>query len=249
MRPIECQKCKHNFVSKKDKEINVICPVCNINYCNKNDTERFLFLTQDLYLKGTYTKNQFITKIYNVLCTYTKSLILGNFRKRLVNPDDLEDYVTQAVHFFLIYFLKNDSFFIDTSFSGMIFHKIKQAMKNENSKKPKDVVEITLNYFFEDDSEVEYEDTTKDCLKEIEEYEDKIRLYEFVKNLIFKMGDFCNDNRENFLRIIAIHHYLKYGEKKADNLFKFYSRYGKIQYERTVKLLYEELKRLYSEEY
>ena len=244
MRPVECKKCGHSFINNDDNKINIICPSCNIDYCNKNDTERNLFKIQEFYIDKRISKDVFISKIYDILIEYTKSLILKSFRFRLRQPEDLEYYARQAVHYSLIYFLEDDTFHIVSSFSGMIFHKIRQAL---NEKEIHDCAELTLDFLFDDEHKVEYEDTAKDVLSEIEDYEDKYILFKYIKNLIFAMDNICNDKRENFIRLMAIHHYIKYGEKKVDELFKNYSHYGKIKYEETLRLLHKELKRLYNE--
>ena len=244
MRPVECKICKHTFNNEEDNKINVVCPECNIQYCNKNKTERFLFLQQDIYIEKKYTKDQFIHKIYNTLVEYIKSMILKNFRNRLKESYDLEDYSTQVAHYFLIYYLQDDDFIIVDSFSGMIFHKIRQAL---NEKSIHIVDDVSINYTFEDDSVVTYEDTTVDCIQEIEKYENRLYLLEYLRKLIFMFEGQCNCKRENFLRLMALHHYFKFGEKKVDNLFKNYGTYGRVKYDETIALLHKELLRLHSE--
>jgi len=244
MRLTECKKCKITFTNVNEDKTNVICPNCNIQYCNKNDTERFLFMTQDLYIDKQFDKNKFISKIYETLNEYTRSLILKDFRHRLHEAEDLDYYTCQAVHYFLIYFLEDDNFIVQMSFSGLMYHKIREVM-GEKVNLPS--AELTLNFVFEDDTEVEYEDIKKDFHTQIEEYEDKLTLFKYVKSLIFAVEDLCNDKRENFIRLQSIHHYLKYGEKRVDYLFKNYGRYGKIKYEETLELLHTELKRLWKQ--
>jgi len=244
LRPVECKKCNHSFINEEDNKICIVCPSCGIDYCNKNDTERGLFKIQEFYINRQISKDVFITKIYDTLIEYTQSLILKSFRHRLRYSEDLENYSRQAVHYLLIYFLEDDSFIINSSFSGMIFHKIRQSL---NEKDIHDCAELTLDFLFDDEHKIEYEDTTKDVLTEIENYEDKYILFRYIKTIIFAMEKTCNDKRENFIRLMAIHHYIKYGEKKVDDLFKRYSHYGKIKYEETLQLLHKELKRLYDE--
>ena len=244
MRPAECKKCKSTFINYEEDKRNVICPACHTEYCNKSDTERSLFIIQDDYIAGKISKDKFITIIYPIMLDYCKSLILGNFSFRLKNVGDLEFYSYQALHYFFIYYLKSDDFIVKISFSGLLFYKITQAF---NEKASKSSAELTLDYTFIDDHKVEYEDKVKYSLEAIEEYEDKVYLYKYILKLIVDLKDCCNDKRENFLRLMAIHHYLKFGEKKADNLFKNYSKYGKIKYEETLELLHSELKRLHKE--
>ena len=242
MRPVLCKVCRNSFINQDDNKINVVCPKCKTQYCNKNKTERTLFQIQDRYIKGDLTRDQFITKVYYAIYGYTQSLILQNFRNRLRDPPDLDIYTTQSMHYFFTYYLEDNDFYITSSFSGMIFHKIRQAI---NEKSNHMVGDLSLDYSYDEDHNVQYEDTTKDSLAEIDEYENRLFLLNYIKQLVFGMEDFCNDRRENFIRLNAISHYLKYGEKKVDNLFKNYTKYGRIKYDETLELIHSELKRLY----
>jgi phage FluMu protein Com len=241
MRTIECKKCNNKFVNNTEDK-NIICPQCKIQYCNKSDTERFLFLAQDEYLSGKVSKNNFIIKIYRVMISYAQSMLLQLFRNRLHDSEDLDYYSCQACHFFFMYFLEDDNFYVDNSFSGLLFHKLRQAM---NEKSNRNLTDFTLDYVQADGSNTIYKDDKKDFLSDFINYENKIYLYNFFKDLIFDFEVICNDKRENFIRLQALHHFLVFGEKTADNLFKVYSRYGKIKYEETLDLLYKEMTKMY----
>lgn len=247
-RPTKCNYCKNDFIREDKIEDALIdkavCPLCNIDYCNKLTTERNLFVLQDQYVSKTITVDQFINKIYPIMLEYTKSLILGNFRNRLHDSDDLENYTIQALHYFFIYFLKDPEFVITTSFSGMVYHKIVQSF---NEKDNRDSADYSLDFKYDDGNEVSYTDTKKDDMQEIEEYENKFDLLKHILKLIFDFEKECNNKRENFVRLQAVYHYLNFGEKKADNLFKQYGRFSKLKFEDTLEQLHNELKKLYKE--
>lgn len=242
-RPIVCRKCKNEF-QRETIEINVICPICGIVFCNKTDTERILFEIQELYINKKLTKDKFIHKIYIILFNYTKSILLQNFRYRVKDEQEVEDYSNQALHYFLMYYIEDDDFLILNSFSGMLYHKVNQAI---NEKSNHASAEETINYRYDDGNENQIEDTILDDLQQMENYENRLDLLNYTLKFIFEFEILCNNKRENYIRLQALSHYLKYGEKKADILFKTYSRFGKLKYEDTLDYLHKELKKLWEE--
>jgi hypothetical protein len=178
------------------------------------------------------------------MIAYVTSLILNNFKSRIQDEEELKIYTCQAVHYFYIYYLEDDNFIITDSFSGMVFHKIRQAI---NEKSNHAVAEYSINFMLEDGNEIDYEDNTKGVTEEIEQYDAKLNILKHIIKFINEFEVLCNNKRENFLRLQAIYHYLTYGEKKADNLFKNYGRFGKIKYEQTLEYLHKELLNLHKE--
>ena len=245
-RPTFCKYCKNEFIrlDKDDTHIidKVICPICNIPYCNKDSTEKDLFLLQEKYIRKELPVNSFIDKIYNTIYNYTRSMILSNFRNRLHDSNDLENYTIQSIHYFFIYFLKDPDFFVSTSFSGLIYHKIVQSL---NEKSNRDFADYSMDYKFEDGNEVVYRDNKKTDTEEIEDYDNRFDLLKHILNLIFSLENNCNNKRENFVRLQAVYQYLTFGEKRADILFRHYGRFSKLKYEETLECLHKELKKLY----
>jgi hypothetical protein len=250
-KPKTCKACGYEFHIHSDYirdwfELLMPCPVCNETFCvMKPDTERILQRLQFMYLGAGIKNNKekYYNEMYKILVSYTQSLIKGHFSNRITSMEMLEEKSIDAVHFLFEEYLKNSNFRITISFGGFLLDKIRQVLFG---KKYHDSGQVSINYTFDDGNEVEYEDK-KDLLKEIEDHQNKYLLSNYFTNLIFSYESECEDKRENFLRLLAFDYFMRYGERKADNFFKAFGRYGKSRYEETILLFKHELRRNHRE--
>lgn len=247
-KPKTCKSCGHEFFIDDQyysnwKNFLMPCPKCSETFCvMKPLAERDLQRLQYRY-KGCTSeklKTYFYNQMYTLLIEYTKSLILKHYSNLIDSSETLDEKASDAVHFLLEEYLKNISFNFDISFGGFLIDKIRQVMF---SKKYHNAGTYSLNYKFSDDNEVEWEDT-KDYLHDIEKKQDTGLTVSYLINLIINYKKECNDRRENVRRLLAVNFFLTHGERKVDNFFRVYGRYGKMRYEETIMLLKHELKRL-----
>ena len=256
-KPITCQLCNHKFsMIDPDKrrewqESNFICPSCGSDYIILPETERILRRLQDKYFEES-RNDKYLTEMYKILVSYSKSLLKKHFSNRLYDFDGALDYYAHTSSMLLtIRYKQKDEFIITTSFGQFLIHKIYESIfgKIEHSifsevkiGKKKDGTIIkgtvdTLNFLFEDDSEVDYADTKKSNLDVIEENEDRKALCLFICQLIFSMRDKCVNKSEFYSMLIAVEHHLTQSELWADKFFEVYGREGKEIYMSTMKII------------
>jgi len=253
---ITCQNCNFKFKFSYTREkINweknkFSCPICKELYCNKPLTERKLFKLQDEYYDNNKDSKIF-DKMIKIFFDYAQSLIKKSYSSYISCNADLEYYTNNAVAFLVEEYLVKSDFVMLTSFGGLLIRKIKHAFFK---KEEKDIPGISLNWEHEDGNEVSYEDKKYNYVLNLEDKDSTIDLYNYVLRLIFSIEEFC-DPYEDWKRLLAIHHYLKFGEKEADYLFQekivdengnilqneTYSRYAKEKYLNTLDLLKKEL--------
>ena len=250
-KPKTCKACGHEFHidSHYIKEwFNWLmpCPVCYETYCvMKPETERILQRLQFMWLGVCNEKNKeiYYKKMYHILNSYTQSLIKKHYSNLITSQEMLEEKSMDAVHFLLEEYHKKPGWKITISFGGFLNDKIRQVMFG---KIYHETAAVSINYTFDDGNQVDYADK-KDLLKDIERHEDKYLTAKYFSELLFNYEKECEDKRENFLRLLSLNFFLNYGERKADNFFRVYGRYGKIRYEESIMLLKHELLRLHKE--
>jgi len=248
-KPKTCKACKYEFLiapeyMKKWRNYLMVCPNCLETFCvMKPETERTLQRLQYMYF-GSNEKNGRILfgEIYGIYLKYTQSLIKKNYSNLITSQEFLKEKTQEAVHYALESTILKGKH-IQISFGGVVSDKIKQVFF---TKPFRDTAPVSLNFEMDDGNQIQYEDK-KDLLKDIEQHEDKNLTAEYCSNLIINYSQYCEDKRENFLRLIAFKFFLAFGEKKADNFFRIFGRYGKQRYEETIMLLKHELKRLHKE--
>lgn len=250
-KPKTCKACNYEFYIeqayiKEWYDALMFCPNCFETFCvMKPETERILQRKQYMYLGclNKKLKENYFKDMYNILVSYTQSLILKKFSKMLYSPETLEEKAFDALHLILEKYAEDEHYKIHTSFGGYLNDKINEVFLHKRFYTPKN---ISLNFKFEDGNEIEYEDE-KNLLKDIEKNQDKRLLAKYITNLIFNYEKECEDKRENFLRLLAVNYFLNFGENKVDKFFRTYGRYGKSKYEETIMLIKHELRRLYKE--
>ncbi len=248
-KPKTCKSCGYEFHieqedMKKWKNWLMVCPKCLETFSvMKPETERILQRLQYMYF-GSNEKNKriYIKKIYEMYVDYTQSLIKKHYSNLITSQDFLDEKSREAVHFVIEEtFSINEK--IQISFGGYVLHKIRQVLFG---KPYHETGSVSINYDYDDGNQVQYQDT-KDLLNDIEKHQDKKLTAKYTCDLIFGYERECEDKRENFLRLIALNFFLNQGERKVDNFFKTFGRYGKIKYEETIMLLRHELKRVQKE--
>jgi hypothetical protein len=255
---ITCQKCKHKFkfynIEKRQKwELEKYpCFKCGELYCNKPETERVLFGIQDNYFNNNRDEVYFI-ELVDILNKYSINLIKKFYSPHVNFREDIDYYALNAVAFIVEEYLAKEEYKIYHSFAGAIRGKIKQAFLCKNELLTPG---ISLTWDFKDGKNVFYEDEKHNFIYNIEEKEHFIGLHKYMLELIFSVEKYC-DPYEDYKRILALRHYLKSGEKKADILFqeeikdernnisqfRTYGRFAKEKYLTTLDLIRKELLR------
>lgn len=256
-KPITCQLCNHKFSMvdpekrREWQESNFTCPNCGEDYIMLPETERILRRLQDKYFEEN-RNNKYLSEIYKILLSYSKSLLKKHFSNKLHDFEGALDYYAHTSSMLLVsrYLQKND-FIITVSFGQFLIKKIYEAIfgkfehsffgevnigKNKQGEIIKGSVD-TINFVFEDGSEVDYEDKKRSSLDVIEEKEDKKNLCLFLCQIIFNIKEKCYSKSENFARLMAVEHHLTQSELWADRLFESYGREGKELYMETLNLI------------
>jgi len=258
---ITCQNCGFKFKWSSDqersdwKEIFYTCPACKELYCNKPKIERQLFLLQKQYFDSDRDEKSF-TILIKLMLKYSESLIKKFFTNSLHDGEDVIYYSHNAISFLVEEYLKNKDYQVWGSFGGAIIGKIKQSIYCKENKAS---AHESLNEELEDGKElsVYMSDNTDSIVDKIEEEENKQNIFKYVRNIITQIGKNCT-KLEDYMRILAIRHYLLEGENKADKLFqeeirdkdnkivchKTYGRFGKYKYLKTLDIIKKELIKL-----
>jgi len=260
-KPITCQLCNHKFSMidpekrREWQESNFTCPSCGESYVMLPETERILRKLQDNYFADN-RNDKYLEQMYTILISYSKSLLKKHFSNKLHDFEGALDYYAHTSSMLLtIRYKQKDDFIITVSFGQFLIKKIYESIFGKfehsffgevNIGKTKEGTVIkgavdTLNYIFEDGSEVDYEDRKKSELNNIEETEDKKSLCLFLCQLIFGIKDKCLTKAENYSRLMAVEHHLTQSELWADKLFESYGREGKELYMSTMGLIKEYL--------
>lgn len=228
-RPVKCKYCYQKFQLLNEEKIawkknKYACPTCGEVYCILPKTERKLRLLQEEYVDSDRKDKKVFNNMISILYDYTKSLIKKHYSNRLKFEDALQYYTHNTVSRFIEYYLKDDSFVVDVSFAGLLMHKIKEAIFN---KKEHEIDASSLDFEFEDGNTVEYEDSQKSVIDEIEEIQYKKDLCSQLVELIFAIEKYSKNKHENYTRLVSLASYMRNGNKYFDKFFQMYGNEGK----------------------
>lgn len=244
-RPIKCKTCKSSFKlteSEKKDWINkgYICPICNIELCYLPPTERELKYLQDEYLLER--KEKTMEKMYTILASYARSLILRKHYQYFSKPEELEYFAHSAAAHLLDHYLKRPGFKIESSFGSYLRFTIMYTISDvEQAFAP-----FSLDYSDPETKRVFEMPSKVDVIGDIEDRKDKINLISYVTEFLFSISQFANSSSEEFNRLIALKLFLHKGERSADLFFQKTDRLGKSLYEKSLEILKRELIKLSS---
>lgn len=252
-KPHECKFCgaKFKFKTYSEKEIwkktKLKCPACNVEYSTIHETDRKLLALQEQYFLSD-RDNKYLELMYPILYDYTKSIILKSFRKAIMSLDELDVVVKDVITCFIeeYYFDKPEG--VEYSFGGLIPWKIKQILYGGQEKLPKNVDVVSLNFQFDDESVIEYEDHNKDVFDEIEGIENSYLNLKFLYEIIFNLSYKCACDKDDWFRLQALYIYLNKGEDAKNKFFEYYDRTGKVMFEITLEIMKQELEKYYNEQ-
>lgn len=256
-KPITCQLCNYKFSMidpekrKEWQESNFTCPSCGESYVMLPETERVLRKLQDNYFENN-RDDRYLSDMYKVLLSYGKSMLKKHFSNRLYDFEGALDYYAHTSSMLLVIrYKQKEDFIITVSFGQFLIKKMYESIfgkmehsffgevsigKDKQGNKIKGSVD-TLNYIFEDGSEVDYEDKNKSVIHHIEEVEDRRSLCLFLCQLIFDMRQKCYSRSENYARLLAVEHFLTQGDFYTDKLFELYGKEGKEAYDETMAIV------------
>ena len=103
---------------------------------------------------------------------------------------------------------------------------------------------ISLHYEFEDGNIIEYEDRKNKIYENIENEHDKYLICDYISDLLFSIGSFCDSAYEAYSMETALYLFFMKGERKVDNFFKLFSRTWKYLYLYALDILKKELEKL-----
>ncbi len=246
-RPITCKYCDHKFkvigkIRRKrwfDKKFP--CPKCKILYCFLTETEKNLQTVQEKY-KSTKDR-KYLDEICIILLPYAESIIKKHYIN-LINDKSLLKYYAESAVSLLIEsdFLKRENF-IEISFGSRLQKKCIQAIMGVKESIERHSPDDSFDYMLEDGHTVVYEDTKKSLLESIEYDEEKFLLCKNICSILFKLEEFCESRRENYVRLLNIYNYLEGGEQAIDRFFEIYGRYGKYKTMQSLNILKNELQK------
>jgi len=222
MRLTTCKKCKKTFRVDPPEKSNWIenkskCPYCKVTYCNKPPTEKKLMDLQDQYFLHSRSEKYF-NEIIKILYDYTQSLILKYYSFAVHSATDtLEYYIWNTVSFIVEEFQSKEDYRVYGSWAGVILGKIKQSLYSKNEKLQDD---LSINWIFEDNNEVDYANSGDEIIDLIEQKENNINLCNYLAEFIFKIEEYCEDSAEDYIRLLALSTALSKGERAADLFFK-----------------------------
>ena len=258
-KPITCQLCGYKFSMidpekrKEWHESNFTCPSCGEDYVMLPETERVLRKIQDKYF-AEGRDDKYLSEMYVILISYSKSMLKKHFSNRLHDFEGALDYYAHtSAQLLVMRYKQKDDFIITVSFGQFLIKKIYEAVfgkmehsffgevnigKDKKGNMLKGTVD-TLNYEFKDGSIVEYEDTKKSVIDNIEETEDKRNLCIFLCQLIYNVREKCYSKGENYARLMAVDSHLTKNSSYADKLFEVYGNEGRETYSATMDLVKE----------
>lgn len=208
-KPLKCKLCGHTFrFSAKDRaswtEDKMKCPSCNVEYSVLPKTERILRQIQDKYKDSGRKDLKYIHQIYEILISYSRSLILKKYSNVVIDPESL-DYHSHCSSVYLIErYFKNPEFEVNISFAGFLMHKIKESLwkKEEHS-----AGDSSIDSFYKEESDGKgYYDIPRDCinLDDVDRSEDNKYVVNSIIDKIRTYGVRHSLSRaENFKRLMA----------------------------------------------
>jgi len=265
-RPIKCQKCKVSFRFESDNEKEdwsdneLECPFCGELRCNKPKIERQLFYLQDEYLEtfkkepdnlivlDQKKKHKIETEFYNLLSKYVKNLLLKYFKSQVKDDENIDYYIHSSVVKLLEKYYRTDKerwldFKIEDSFGGMFVTKGRRGLIAEAMFEKAEVMEcdISLDYCFEDNNPIEYEDLGKSYLDSINDNLNIQDIISFIVELTLHVGKYCNSKEENIRRLNGLSLYYKEGENAFDRYYRKNGNLGKSMAQQTLYIIRKEV--------
>lgn len=225
-KPFTCKSCKFQFriIEEQDrlnwKSYNYICPSCNKEYCILPTTECDLRVLQDKYLSTKDSK--YISDLYSLIKTYSRSLILKNFTNVINDPEEIEYHSHSSAFKVIEQYYNREDFKIEISFAGYIVLKIKESIWHKSEK---NVGDLSIDERDKDDK-YKYE-TSSLCsiMIENEKIQDNrdfnYRLYNYLIIIIYRNGNV------SFKLLLALLNFIRDGEKGSDRIFDKFDIQGK----------------------
>jgi len=248
---ITCKVCKFKFGFSNNKDRNnwrtnlkLQCPQCKEYYCILDDTERSLRALQDLYFENNRDEI-YINKMYPVLYSYTKSILLKKFRRvlKFLAVPTIREYIEVGVSLVVEKYYSKPDFYIKHSFGSYIELKLREICYG---KKHNYYPDKTIDYEFEDGNFITYQETKNDIVKEIEEKEKIKNLIQKYCDSLFRIEEKCLTKKENYIRLSAFLIFLEKGDNASNKFIDMYGRIYREIFENTIdcfkKILKDELK-------
>jgi len=243
-KPIICKNCKEKitFHSPEEKLVwqksRLPCPHCDTLYAPLPRTERSLMILQDRFFEGNYP-SMYLSKIYEVLCSYAQSLIKKKFRKYV--RDEMEDCAHKASAYVIEEYCKprknGRPFRIKKSFASYLELKIKQAIWG---KEEHDFDDLSINFTYENNRSFDIGDEREETDFTIDQIDNEEKL-NALKFILTYPEKYSNSPGEDFSRVLSLYQYLKYGTTNSDMFFRHYHRKGKYLFLQTLRILKKEL--------
>lgn len=242
-KPITCKICKHQFKFNKPElkqewyDTKMCCPSCGEQYCCLPETERVLRKIEDEYYEKGKNK-RYLDKMYLVLVSYCKSLLLKSYPNMIGSAADLEYHSHQVVTIFMEKYCIYDNFKVDVSFAGALISRIRQSLWGKPEHK---VAPISLDVTDDENRNIFQIADQKYSLDAIENKQSSLHTRDYILRIIFEIDNYCNTKQENFIRLLLIRNFLRKGEKITDKYFYLYGRNGKEMFLRTLEIMKKEL--------
>lgn len=244
-KPITCRVCESKFkIPSKSKlkwaHEKMICPSCGIQYSCLPTTERLLRIEQDNYLQTRDSK--YLDLIYRICFPYSRSLLL-KAKLSVIDSEDKLQYHSHNISTFLIEeYLKKPNFYIHVSFGRWLEKKIPQSVYGQLEHMIEDQ---SIDIVNENGNPVNQIPGHNKELNEVEHNEISHQIIMYLADFIGGIGDYCNSKEENMIRLLTFVNYLKLRNKETsidtNKFFRHFGRKGKIMFEKTKDLLYQEL--------
>ena len=229
-RPISCRLCQHKFTfSVEEKEIwlknELMCPRCGAIYCNLPPTERELKTYHKIFFakeSSKYERDKAMTKMYEILCSYAKSIILKSYGSKIFSTEQLLTYSHDAAALIIRrYHTTNDG--VHTSYATMLSFKIKEVMfSKQEFTNDASLDELTDTHNIQFDQEI----------TPIEQLQTQLDRTSHINSVIKNVSDLIFENipQNNRLEILMpLNIFFSFGERVLDKYFKIYGQAHKLQ--------------------
>lgn len=256
----ECKLCGFKF-SKEDlgfyseTEDYIIdaqpCPSCGELYPTKPESERTLFLLQDLYYQEE--KNPKVLKaMEDILIKYASSLIKKNYIKAVSGQDDILKHAKSATSRVMQKYIEQDDYRMYASFAGLLLWKIKESIYevsnrfmggkglrysvgsldemafNQASNDPNIVIDDIACEGYSIEPEIENKDKERFLLEEIQKVINEDYVFDDIECLMF------DTEYLDLMRLTALNLFLEKGSKKIDELFSCFGNQSRDSFNKTL---------------
>lgn len=262
-RLFTCRACnfQFNFETEKEKaewkQQDSSCPKCGERWANKPLTERILFSLQEKLFESKndfpIEKNPHLIDMYFILVDYSLSFLYKYYIGKIQSNTMAEYYAKRSASLFIERYLKDPEFRVTDSFGGMLVSKGRKGIVSQAcfGAEERDLDADSLNIENEKGQQIEYADHSEDMIQKIEDRENTLNNFIYIKELIENIGNYCDSEFEDFSRIVALDIFLNRGEKTTDIFFNKMmeklgsdGKVGKEMFMKTLEILREELKRM-----